>query len=79
MSYYIIYTHLFQPCQRPNRCQSISFFLILQRKKGTAFKRSLRISYCVSYACIGIMTAPSGRIISGVQLPLPNTSSIRAT
>lgn len=26
----------------------------------------------------GIMTAPSGRIISGVQLPLPNAPSIMA-
>ena len=31
------------------------------------------------YAFIGIMTAPSGRIISGVQLPLPNTLSISST
>ena len=30
-------------------------------------------------AFIGIMTAPSGRIISGVQLPLPNTLSIIST
>ena len=31
----------------------------------------------VRYAS-GIMTAPSGRIISGVQLPLPNAPSIMA-
>lgn len=55
----------YRPIKRPPERTALFIRLVFDRKREMHY--------------IGIMTAPSGRIISGVQLPLPNTLSISAT